>query len=158
MSGLEKQEDFTKALVAGNKNRGNPNTRYDVIIAGGGHAGCMLAARIAEKGVNPRNGERLKVAMVEWGPYLKGDPAPGYGHPLRRLLFVNEREFASSGRKDNYRPPWFGAKVVGGSSVHYGALASSGNAEGFFALAERNGAGLDSGGIQGSYPRSHRNV
>ncbi|MBI2816810.1 MAG: GMC family oxidoreductase [Acidobacteria bacterium] len=123
VSGFEKQEDFTKAIVAAHSNKGNSTARYDVIIAGGGHAGCILAARIAEKGINPKNGERLKVAMIEWGPYLKGDPMPGSGHPLRRLVFNSEREFVVNGRKDRLRPPWFGAKVVGGSSVHYGALA-----------------------------------
>ena len=32
---------------------------YDLIIVGAGMAGCILAARIAENGINPRNGEPL---------------------------------------------------------------------------------------------------
>lgn len=117
------QEDFTKALLsAGSK--GNPSSKYDVVIVGGGMAGCILAARIAEKGVNPRNGERLRVAMIEWGPYLKGSPKPGYGHPLRRLLFTHvAHEFQRSRIGSRYLNPWTFGKMVGGSTLHYGAQA-----------------------------------
>ncbi|MCH8319592.1 MAG: hypothetical protein IH790_01370, partial [Acidobacteria bacterium] len=61
-----------------------PETKYDVAIVGAGFSGPIMAAKIAEKGVNPRNGERLKVALIEAGPYFKGAPRPGYGSPLRR--------------------------------------------------------------------------
>ena len=66
-----------------------PQASYDVAIVGAGFSGPMLAANIAEKGVHPKTGDRLKVALVEAGPYLKGTPRPGYGHPVRRQRFTN---------------------------------------------------------------------
>jgi succinate dehydrogenase/fumarate reductase flavoprotein subunit len=41
---------------------------YDLIIVGAGMAGCILAARIAENGINPRNGEPLRIALLLWPP------------------------------------------------------------------------------------------
>ena len=94
---------------------------YDLIIVGAGMAGCILAARIAENGVNPQNGEPLKIALLDWGPYLKGTPRPGYGHPLRRQMFTHVLSDFREG--DRYRTEWGKAKVVGGSGLHYGAQA-----------------------------------
>ena len=62
---------------------------YDVVIVGGGTAGCILAAKISERGINPETGNRLKIAVIEAGAYLKGDPKPGYGIPLRRRMYAN---------------------------------------------------------------------
>jgi choline dehydrogenase-like flavoprotein len=90
---------------------------YDVIIVGSGVGGSILAARIAEKGVNPKNGERLRVAMLEAGPYWKGEPRPGYGAPLRRQMITN---FISDDSSDRLWP-WGMVKMVGGSTMHYGA-------------------------------------
>ena len=41
-----------------------PDTKYDLAIVGAGFSGPILAAKIAEKGVNPRTGDRLKVALL----------------------------------------------------------------------------------------------
>ena len=41
---------------------------YDLMVFGAAGAGCVLVARIAEQGVHPRTGERLRVALVEAGP------------------------------------------------------------------------------------------
>ena len=72
---------------------------YDLIVVGSGMAGFLVAARIAEKGVNPRNGEPLNVALVERGPYIRGTPRPGYGIAERRRMFTNiTREFHEKGR------------------------------------------------------------
>jgi flavin-dependent dehydrogenase len=63
--------------------------QYDVVIVGAGMAGGVLASRIAEQGVNPKTRARLRVALMEMGPYFKGDPRPGYGIPLRRQAYSN---------------------------------------------------------------------
>ena len=90
---------------------------YDVIIVGSGVGGSILAARIAENGVNPKNGEPLRIALLEAGPYWKGEPHPGYGVPLRRQMITNTFSDDSSDRMW----PWGMVKMVGGSTMHYGA-------------------------------------
>ena len=110
---------------------------YDVIILGGGMAGCILATRIAENGVDPETGKRPKVAMLERGPYFKGLPRPGYGIPLRRKMFTNiTHEFRQGGRyamgifasrheallmaeAGAGAPPADVASIVGGGSLHW---------------------------------------
>ena len=95
---------------------------YDVVIAGGGTAGCILAARIAERGKNRRTGDRLRVAMVEAGPYLKGDPVWGIGAASRRSE-ITHVTVEDVGRWSWKREGEGAAKIVGGSSVHFGSNA-----------------------------------
>ena len=97
----------------------NPR-EYDLIVVGAGMAGIIAAARIAEKGINPRSGDRLRVALIEAGPHIfKGKFRPGYGDPLHRQL-VPQIEWEEFSMLENW--PWpFGLKVVGGCSVHWGA-------------------------------------
>ena len=88
---------------------------YDLIVAGAGAAGCLLAARIAEHGRRPGSGEPLRVALVEAGPYWRGDNRPGYGNPQRRAAncFINyEMDPALYW-------PWGRARMVGGSMMRY---------------------------------------
>ena len=95
-----------------------PDTRpYDAIVIGSGVGGSILAAHIAQHGVQPKTGERPRVAMLEAGPYWRGEAKPGYGIPSRRQRITNfirdsvaEREWS-----------WGMAKIVGGSTMHYGA-------------------------------------
>ena len=89
-------------------------------------AGCILATRIAEKGVNPNTGERLKIAILERGPYFKGDPRPGYGIPLRRKMFTNiSHEFREGLR---YSMGFFGSRydVTVADPAHVLRFESSG--------------------------------
>ena len=94
---------------------------YDVIIVGAGMGGGILAARLAQHGVNARNGEKLRIALMDMGPYYKGDPRPGYGIPERRALFANvpgtdDINFMAS-------TPWGTSAGIGGQSLHWGADA-----------------------------------
>lgn len=93
------------------------NNDYDVVIAGAGAAGCILAARLAEHGKNPRTGQPLRIAMMEAGPYLgQGENRPGVGHPTRRQA----NTFLNYEMGSRYLWPSGMAKVVGGSTMHWG--------------------------------------
>ena len=63
----------------------------DVLVIGGGMGGCIVATRLAEHGVHPETGKPLRIAILERGPYFKGDrdPSPGYGIPFRHNLFTS---------------------------------------------------------------------
>lgn len=96
---------------------------YDVVVVGAGSAGCIVAARIAERGVNPRTGDRLRIALIEGGPYYfkGGPPRPGYGDPERRRRITNIRFL-------EFKPqPWpydgLQNKMVGGCGLHWGGNA-----------------------------------
>ncbi len=93
---------------------------YDLIVVGAGFAGLIAAARIAEKGINPRTGDRLRIALIEAGPHLlKGEQKPGYGNPLHRQI-IPQILWEEFGMLESW--PWrFGLKVVGGCSIHWGA-------------------------------------
>ncbi|MBI4482087.1 MAG: GMC family oxidoreductase [Acidobacteria bacterium] len=94
---------------------------YDALVVGAGFAGAVVAAKIAQEGVDPTNGERLKVALIEGGPHFKGKPKWGHGIPSRRQLFTHipqdMRQKARSGRLIEGRL----YKGVGGGSIQWGA-------------------------------------
>ena len=95
--------------------------RVDLAIVGAGFSGPILAAKIAEKGVKPGNGEPLAIALIDAGPYYKGAARPGYGSTLRRQIFTNlegKHQATHLWNKDRSL-----AKIVGGSSLHWAAYA-----------------------------------
>ncbi|MCZ6484679.1 MAG: GMC family oxidoreductase [Acidobacteria bacterium] len=90
---------------------------YDFITVGAGTAGSIITAHLAEDGVRARDGEPLKIAMIEAGPNLEGKLRPGYGVPSRRGRFTNVPH-NDTGR---WLWPWPEAcKMVGGSTMHWG--------------------------------------
>ena len=81
--------------------------RYDVIVVGAGFAGAIVAAKLAQEGLNPANGERLRIALIEGGPYYKGKPNWGYGTASRRQMFTHipqDMRQPNHGRPDCRRP------------------------------------------------------
>jgi choline dehydrogenase-like flavoprotein len=105
---------------------------YDVLVVGGGTAGCIVAGRLAERGMNPKTGDRLRVAMIEGGDdWTIRAPGllPGHGYPTVRRM-VSNLDGESTGPEGS--PPtdpacrWNYAgsnfKMVGGCSVHYGGV------------------------------------
>ena len=101
--------------------------KYDVIVVGAGMGGGILASRIAERGVNPRTGEKLRIALMDMGPYVKGDPRPGYGIPSRRAAFANV-----PGTDDTVAlgvTPWGTAAGIGGQTNHWGCNVELPNEE-----------------------------
>ncbi len=96
------------------------SNHYDLVVVGAGAAGCIVAARIAQHGKHPANGNPLRVAMVEAGPYFgKGKNMPGYGHPSRR----QNNSFLNFEMGSRYQWPYGMVKAVGGSTMHWGTYA-----------------------------------
>jgi choline dehydrogenase-like flavoprotein len=127
---------------------------YDVVVVGGGTAGCIVAGRIAERGVNPKTGDRLRVAMIEGGDdWTIRDPGmrPGYGYPIRRRMITNIRneEFGAEGSvpAPSYRWHWDmgpeNFKLVGGCSLHYGGMCWIPGEEDFHSYREASGVDWD---------------
>ena len=132
---------------------------YDLAIIGAGQAGCTLAGKIAQKGVNPTTGEPLKIALFDRGPYFKGKPNPGYGSPERRRMFTNiSQEFRNRYVSRSGLPP--GAKrkvpikpgqevftqstaaIFGGGTLHYTAITRVPYEIDFQVWEEETGANL----------------
>jgi len=94
---------------------------YDVIVVGAGFAGSIVAAKVANQGINPSNGELLKIALIEGGPYYKGRPKWGYGHPLRRRMFTHiPHDMRQGDRSGRIVEGWL-FHGVGGGSLKWGA-------------------------------------
>jgi choline dehydrogenase-like flavoprotein len=106
---------------------------YDVIVVGAGVGGCVVAARLVERGINPKTGDRLRVALLEGGDdWTIKDPGikPGYGYPIRRRMITNIEDGIGpeGGAGPQYRypdrdrggPAGYNYRIVGGCSIHWG--------------------------------------
>lgn len=92
------------------------NERYDVLVVGGGTAGCVLAGRLSE------NASR-RVCLVEAGPDYGSYADGGWPDELldaRALVFTHDW---GTGGEDNRS---LGARVIGGCSTHNACLVLEG--------------------------------
>ncbi len=127
---------------------------YDVIVLGGGTAGCIIAGRLAERGMNPKTGDRLRVAMIEGGDdWTIRDPAirPGYGSPIRRRMISNIPDgIGPDGEVPGPAYRWFSEesggenfRLVGGCTLHYGGQCWIPDDEDFHFYREASGVNWD---------------
>ena len=126
---------------------------YDVLVLGGGTGGCIVAGRLAERGINPKTGDRLRVAMLEGGDdWTVRDPGirPGYGYPIRRRMTTNisNEEQGAEGQAPapRYHWPWEGPdnlRLVGGMSNHYNAIVWLPQEDDFHFYREASGVDWD---------------
>lgn len=125
---------------------------YDVIVLGGGTAGCIVAGRLAERGMNPKTGDKLRVAMIEGGDdWTIRDPAikPGYGGAIRRRMISNIPDgIGPDGNEPGPQYVWPGQqgenfKLVGGCTLHYGGQLWVPQEEDFHFYKEASGVDWD---------------
>ena len=107
------------------------NETFDVVIVGGGAAGCVLAARLSE---NPD----VRVLLLEAGPDYAEIPAElddGFGHPptaTHNRAFTSEPDPTSGRTLDLPR-----GRVIGGSSTTNAAFALRGHPASHVVLVHR---------------------
>jgi choline dehydrogenase len=89
---------------------------YDVVVVGGGAAGCLLAGRLSE---NPARRVCLLEAGPDYGSY-EGGGWPGELLDARALVFTHD--WGTGGEDDRS----LGARVIGGCSAHNACLVVEG--------------------------------
>lgn len=90
--------------------------RYDVLVVGGGTAGCVVAARISE---NPERRVCLVEAGPDYGPRVAG---AWPGDLLDPRAFTFTHDWGSGGEDERS----LGARVLGGCSAHNACMAVAG--------------------------------
>jgi choline dehydrogenase len=91
------------------------STRFDVLVVGGGSAGCVLAARLAESG--------RRVGLVEAGP----DYGPyGDGRWPEDMLDARRLAFSHSWETDRDDRSQLRARILGGCSAHNACVMLAG--------------------------------
>jgi len=136
---------------------GDGHDYYDVVVVGAGVGGCVVAARLAERGINPKTGDRLRVALLEGGDdWTIKDPGikPGYGYPIRRRMITSIEdgvgpEGGNPGPQYRYPdrdrggPAGYNYRIVGGCSIHWGGTLWIPQEEDFNFYREASGVDWD---------------
>jgi choline dehydrogenase-like flavoprotein len=91
------------------------STRFDVLVVGGGSAGCVLAARLSE------NGRRVCLieAGPDYGPYAEG-------RWPKDMLDARQLAFSHAWETDREDRSQLRARIIGGCSAHNACIVLEG--------------------------------
>jgi 5-(hydroxymethyl)furfural/furfural oxidase len=137
--------------------------RYDVLVVGGGSAGCVLANRLTADG-------KLRVALVEAGPDTpidNPDPVLWSSYPI--VAYFDPRHHWTQLRVRYQPPPESGAdvrpwrryeqaKVLGGGSSINGMMANRGQTSDYDDWAAQGATGWDWAGVLPYFKRLERDL
>jgi choline dehydrogenase len=115
----------------------SPPLAYDVVVIGGGSAGCVLASRLSE---DPARSVCLLEAGPDYGPYADG-------RWPEDLLYANELAISHDWGIAGGWPSWR-AKVVGGCSAHNGCFITWGSSADFDEWVEAGNQGWSSSELE----------
>jgi choline dehydrogenase len=110
---------------------------YDVVVLGGGSAGCVLASRLSE---DPGRSVCLIEAGPDYGLYADG-------RWPKDLLYANELATSHDWGLEGGWSSWR-AKVIGGCSAHNGCFVAWGSARDFEEWVEAGGEGWSAAALQ----------
>jgi choline dehydrogenase len=103
--------------IAGLEGYGRPVSAIDILVVGGGSAGCVLAARLSE---NARN-ICLVEAGPDYGPYSEGRWPDD-------MLDARQLAFSHSWERDRVDRSQLRARILGGCSAHNACVVLEGAA------------------------------
>jgi len=130
-----------------------PRPEYDYVVAGGGTAGAVVAARLSED-------PDVSVGLLEWGPSDVGEPKALY---VRRWAEMLEGEYDLDYRsirqpRGNSHIRLARARILGGCSSHNTMIALKPPAADFDDWAARGARGWDAAAMDPYFERLAANI
>ena len=132
-----------------------PTATYDVVIVGGGAAGCVLAARLSED-------RGVRVALIEAGADTPPGAVPADIVDTYPRAYFNPAYFwpslKASGRAGSSDAPYLQARIMGGGSSVMGMWALRGSPADYDAWRDAGASGWGWNDVLPAFNRVERDV
>jgi 5-(hydroxymethyl)furfural/furfural oxidase len=139
----------------GDGDTGSEPATYDVIIVGGGAAGCVLAARLSED-------RGVRVALIEAGADTPPGAVPADIADIYPRAYFNPAYFwpslKASGRAGSSEAPYLQARIIGGGSSVMGMWAIRGSPADYDAWSDAGASGWGWNDVLPAFNRLERDL